>query len=449
MNLLQEKDLKYIWHPCSQMKDYEELPPIIIKNGQGVYLYDMEGKEYLDVISSWWCNLFGHCNPKINQAIKKQIDRLEHVIFANFSHEPAIDLCEALHEILPKELDKFHFSDNGSAAVECALKMSFQYHYQTGHPQKKRFLSLTDAYHGETTGALSIGGLGEFSKIYQPLLFDIIRVQAPNCYRCAYGEERDTCQVPCFEHVLQALDIHADECAAFIVEPLVQGAAGMRIYPKEYLTQLSAACKKRNVHLIVDEIATGFGRTGKMFASNHANISPDIMCISKGLTGGYLPMAITITSQKIYDAFYDDYKNKKAFMHSHTYSGNPLACAAALAVLEIFKEENILEKVQKKGIYFHQKLLESFGDHPHIGEVRHIGLINALELVLDKKTKKAFDSSQRVGYQIYKKALTKGLLLRPLGDILYFNPPLSITYEEMEKAIILGKSAIDEFFQAP
>lgn len=432
---LEEKDLNYIWHPCSQMKDYEELPPIIVKKGQGIYLYDKNGKEYIDIVSSWWCNLLGHCNPTINKAIKEQLDCLEHVIFANFSHEPAIQLCEQLSESVPKGLTKFNFSDNGSSAIECSLKMAFQYQYQVGKREKKRFMCLTEGYHGETIGALSVGAMDLYAKLYQPMLMDTIQIEAPDCYRCPYGKTRECCDTECFRKAEKAFEQYAQECCAIIVEPLLQGSAGMRIYPAMYLKKLRKLCDEYDVLLIVDEIATGFGRTGKMFACDHAEITPDIMCVSKGLTGGYLPMAITITTEEIYRAFYADYKEGKAFMHSHTYSGNPLGCRAGLAVQKILKEENIIEKANQRAVYLTKRLKEALLEYPYVGEIRHIGLIHAIELVKDKKTKEGFDSEERVGYQIYKEALKNGLLLRPLGNVLYFNPPLIIEEEQIEEAI--------------
>lgn len=441
---LSKIDLQYIWHPCSQMKDYETLPPIVIDHGKGVYLYDKNGKRYLDVVSSWWCNLLGHCNEKISARMKQQLDKLEHVIFANFTHEPAIQLCERLVQILPKGLCKFNFSDNGSAAIECALKMAFQYQYQTGHPEKKRFMALSEGYHGETIGALSVGGLDLYAEIYKPMLMDIVRVEAPDCYRCPYGECRDTCQCECFQQAEEALSKYGQEIAAFIMEPLVQGSAGMRIYPPLYLKKLREACDRYGVLLIADEIATGFGRTGKLFACDHAGITPDILCMSKGLTGGYLPMAITVTTQEIYDAFYDDYNKGKAFMHSHTYSGNPLACSAALAVQDILEEEQILEHAAQRADYLHEQLMNALGDHPNVGEIRHIGLINGIELVADRKSKTPFPSEDRVGYQIYKRALQEGVIFRPLGDVIYFNPPLIIKEEEIDEAVAVCKKVITE-----
>lgn len=439
-----EKDLKYIWHPCSQMKDYETLKPIVIEKGKGIYIYDTNGNRYVDVISSWWCNLLGHCHPKINAAVKKQIDELEHVIFANFSHKPAITLCEKLSEVLPDGLCKFNFSDNGSSSIECAMKMSFQYHYQSGNPQKKRFMALTGAYHGETIGALSIGGVDLYSQIYKPVLLDVIRIDGPDCYRCPYGMKCENCNAECFEKAEKAFAQYGNETCAMVVEPLLQGSAGMKIYPPVYLKKLRQICDRYNVHLIADEIATGYGRTGKMFACNHAGISPDIMCLSKGLTGGYMPMALAVTTQKIYDAFYADYNEGKAFMHSHTYSGNPLACSTAIAVLDILKEENIIKKANENAIYFNKIIKEKFSSHKNVGDIRSIGLINAIELVKNKSTKEAFDPKLRTGYQIYKKALKKGVLLRPLGDVIYFNPPLIIEPKDMDFVTDIAAECMSE-----
>lgn len=428
----QKEDLKYIWHPCSQMKDYETLPPIVVESGKGINLYDINGKCYKDVISSWWCNLLGHSNPRINNAIKKQVDTLEHVIFANFTHKPAVTLCQKLSEVLPEGLCKFNFADNGSAAIEMALKMSFQYHYQTGNPQKKRFMALADAYHGETLGALAVGGVDLYSELYKPLLLDVIRLEGLDCYRCQWGKCRGCCNCECFVKTEEAFKKYADETAAVIVEPLLQGSAGMKIYPPMYLKKLRELCNKYNVHLIADEIATGYGRTGKMFAFDHAGVSPDIMCLSKGLTGGYMPMSVCITTQKIYDAFYDDYLKGKAFMHSHTYAGNPLACSAAIEVLNILHEEDIIPRAAEKGKYFNKIIREKFLPLENVGEVRSIGLVNAIELVKNKETKEPLDYTKRTGYQIYKKALEHGVLLRPLGDVIYFNPPLIIEKDDMD-----------------
>ena len=281
--------------------------------------------------------------PRINAAITDQLSRLEHVIFANLTHLPAVELCERLAEIVPRGLVKFNFSDNGSASVECALKMAFQYMHQTGRPRKTRFMCLSDGYHGETIGALSVGALDLYAKIYKPMLMDAVRIPAPDCYRCPFGLSREECGCPCFAEAQRCFERYAEETCAVIVEPLLQGSAGMRIYPPLYLKKLRALCDSFDVLLIADEIATGFGRTGKMFACDHAGITPDIMCLSKGLTGGYLPMALTVTTRAVFDAFYADYNEGKAFMHSHTYSGNPLGCRAALAVQDILRGDKSSE----------------------------------------------------------------------------------------------------------
>ena len=441
---LEELDLKYIWHPCSQMKDYEDFPPIVVEQAHGVWLRDIYGREYMDIISSWWANLLGHCNPSINAAVKDQLDNLEHVIFANFSHKPAIRLAQELSKIVPPRLKKFHFNDNGSAAVECALKMCFQFYMQTGRPKKQKFFCLTDGYHGETIGALSVGSVDMYTQIYRPMMMKTYPIQAPDCYRCPYGQCRDSCQCQCFAAAEEAFAKHADECAAIILEPLLQGSAGMRIYPPLYLKKMRDLCDSYDVKLIADEIATGFGRTGKMFACDHAGISPDVMCISKGLTGGYMPMSAACVTQEIYDAFYADYQDGKAFLHSHTYAGNPLGCAAALAVQKILREENILAQAVDNAQWLTAQMIQTFGSHPNVGEIRHIGLIHALELVENKNSKKPFDAKNRTGYAVYRRALQHGLLLRPLGDVLYFNPPLNITRDELTTAITRAKAAIND-----
>ena len=428
----QKEDLKHIWHPCSQMKDYEELPPIVIERGEGINLYDINGKCYKDVVSSWWCNLLGHCNPIISKRLVEQAQKLEHVIFANFSHKPVIELCMRLSKLLPNGLEKFNFSDNGSSAVEIAMKISFQYFQQIGKPQKTRFMALTDAYHGETIAALSAGDCDLYTKIYKPILMDIVRIKAPDCYRCPYNKNRDNCQCECFSECEKQFEKYGSQTAGILVEPLLQGSAGMKIYPALYLKKLREICDKYNVHLILDEIATGFLRTGKMFACNHADISPDLMCLSKGLTGGYMPMAAVATTNEIYNAFYDDYNTYKAFMHSHTYSGNPLGASCALGVLDILETGEIQKHLSEVTPYFNNLIKEKFLNMANVGEVRSIGLINAIELVEDKKNKKGFNSKLRIGYQIYKKALQKGVLLRPLGNVIYFNPPLIIDKNDMD-----------------
>ncbi len=448
MNELAQRDVNLIWHPAAQMKDYETLPPIVVDHAKGVWLYDVEGKKYLDIISSWWCNLFGHCNPIINDAIKEQLDKLEHVIFANFSNEPAIKLAEALLKIMPSRIKKFHFNDNGSSAVEAALKMCFQYHAQTGHPERQKFMCLSEGYHGETIGALSVGSMDLYAKMYKPMMMENIHVEAPDCFRCPYGKDREHCECECFAHAEKAFESHARETAAIIVEPLLQGSAGMRVYPPLYLKKLRKLCDETGVLLIADEIATGFGRTGRMFACDHAGISPDVMTISKGLTGGYLPMSITCVSQEIYDAFYADWDTGRAFVHSHTFAGNPLAAAAALAVQHIFRTQPIFENATVNAKWLTKRMSDELLPHPNVGEIRHIGLIHAFELVADKKTREPLPEKNRTGYAVYKKALENGLLLRPIGDVLYFNPPLNITQLELDEALKLAKKSLYEVLPA-
>ena len=443
---LQEKDLKHIWHPCSQMKDYEEFPPIVIKKGKGVYLEDLEGKKYIDAVSSWWVNLFGHSNEKINRALSNQVNNLEHVIFANFSHEPAIELGERIIKLAPEGLEKVFFSDNGSSAVEVALKISFQYHQQVDKKKKTKFIALTDAYHGETLGALSVSGVDLYNDIYKPLLLDTIRVQGPDCFNCEFNKQRETCDAECFKYMKQAIVNNHEQITGAIVEPMVQCAAGMKMYSKNYLKKLRSMCTEYDINLIADEIAVGFGRTGKMFACEHADIAPDIMCVSKGLTAGYLPMALTLTTDKIYNAFYDEYNTFKAFLHSHSYTGNPLGCAVAIETLNIFEDEDILEKNIELSGMIRKKMKSIIKDIPYVGEYRQIGLIGAIELSDSSINNTILNSSNRVGYEIYKIALKKGVILRPLGNIIYFMPPYVINEEQIDTMLEIARDSIVEYF---
>ena len=446
MDILQKKDLEYIWHPCSQMKDYEDFPPIVIERGKGAYLYDIHNKSYLDAVSSWWVNLFGHSNDRINRAIQEQAGKLEHVIFANFTHQAAIEVAEEIVRITPAGLTKVFFADNGSSAVEAALKMSFHYHQQTGRPGKTKFAAITDAYHGETLGALSVGDLDLYSKIYKPLMLNTFRATGPDCYRCPYGKTRDDCEVECFESMEQLITSHADEICAVIIEPLIQCAAGMKIYPPAYLKKLRNLCTAHSIHLIADEIAVGFGRTGKMFACEYADIAPDILCLSKGISAGYLPLSLVVTSNEIYSAFYGDYTELKAFLHSHSYTGNALACAAARESLGIFREENILAQNEAKSHILADRAQKLFSHHPFVGEYRQLGMIGALELVANRQTKEPFDWQKRVGYGIYRIALTRGVLLRPLGNVIYFMPPYVVNEDDIDLMVTVALESINHYF---
>ena len=421
-----QRDLEVIWHPCTQMKDHETLPLIPIKSGKGVYLYDFEGHAYIDAVSSWWVNLFGHANPEINMKIKAQLDTLEHVLLAGFTHEPAVELAHKLVNITPNELKKVFYVDNGSSAVEAALKMSYHYHLNKGK-QKPIFLSLTNSYHGETIGALSVGDVALYKETYAPLLIANMQVPVPK----DQSVEAASDALVALESVLKD---KSDEIAALILEPLIQGAGGMHMYHASYLNGARVLTRKYDVHLIADEIMTGFGRTGKMFACEYADISPDFMTLSKGLTGGYLPLSVVLTSDEIYQAFYCDYNEHKAFLHSHSYTGNPLACVAALATLEIFERENILEENEKKYLYIKEKS-KIFNQLSNVKEVRQQGMVTAIEL-------QGYETIERIGLSIYTYALTQGVLLRPLGHIIYFMPPYIINYEEIDKMIQVAYNGI-------
>lgn len=441
---LVKRDLKYVWHPAAQMKDYEKEPPLAVVKGEGSYLYTEDGKKILDIVSSWWCNLLGHCNPEISEALARQAHTLEHVIFADFTHPKAVELAEKLSGLVPKGLCRFNFADNGSSAVEMALKIAFQYQAQCGQGQRIRFACLSEGYHGETIGALSVGSLDLYSKLYKPMMMDNVHIEAPDCFRCPYGAKRGQCSLQCLKKAEEAFKQHGSTLAALIVEPLLQGAAGMRVYPEDYLRALRLLCDRYGVLLIADEIATGFGRTGSMFACARASISPDLMCLSKAITGGYMPMSVVCTTDEIYAAFYADYSEHRAFVHSHTYAGNPLACACALAVLEILERDGVLEKARQNAAYLTREFEAAMLPSEHTGEVRHIGLIHAVELVERREGKIPFDSSLRLGYRIYRNALSKGLLLRNIGDVLYFNPPLNITREDLKTAVEIMHEAVAE-----
>lgn len=447
LSKLQQIDMDYIFHPCSQMKDYEKLPPIVIKKAEGIYLEDEFGKKYMDCVSSWWVNLFGHCNKKINSAIKEQIDKVEHVLFVNFSHEAAIELVQELIKVVPAGIEKFLFADNGSSSIEMALKLSFQYHQQSGKPHKKRFISLKNAYHGETVGALGVGDIDIFTNTYRDLIKEGLKADGPDCYRCPYGKNFDNCSAQCFEKIEKLIRDNHKEVSAVIIEPMVQGAAGMKMYSPEYIKKLRKLTHEYDIHLIADEIAMGFGRTGKMFAMEHSGTSPDIMCMSKGLTAGYYPMAIVGITQKIYDAFYADYMEGKSFLHSHSYSGNPIGCRIALEVLRIFRDENILKLIEEKGKYLNKRAKEVFKGKEYIGEFRQLGMIGAIELVQNSK-KEDFPAGERAGYEIYKIALKKGALLRPLGNTIYFMPPYIITYDEIDKMLEICRDSIEEYMKS-
>jgi len=417
-------DLKYIFHPCSQMKDYEQnLPLIPIKWGEGVYLHDFDGNKYLDAISSWWVNLFGHANPKINQKIESQADILEHVIFAGFTHKPAVDLAKRLVHITPDGLNKVFFADNGSSAVEIALKMSFQSFKNRGET-RPCFISLDNSYHGETMGALAVGDVSLYKEVYNEILIKTLQAKSP-----ALCEENEA-----LKDMERLLKTHKGKVSSVIIEPLVQCAGGMAMYDASYIAALRALCDKYEVHLIADEIAVGFGRTGTMFACEQANVSPDFLCLSKGITAGYLPLSVTMITDDIYNAFYCDYNEGKSFLDSHSYTGNTLACAVANATLDYFEDNEIIQNNQVH-IETIQKHLQVLKEFPYVKEVRQRGMIGAIEL-------DGFDSSKRINLEIYRFCLANEVLIRPLGNVIYVMPPYIITTEQLDHVFSVIKKAI-------
>lgn len=432
-----KKDLQYIWHPYTQMREACKSPPILIEKAKGIRLFDAAGRSYYDTISSWWCNVHGHNHPVIKEAISRQLDSLEHVLFAGFTHKPAILLAEKLIALAPGRLQKVFFSDNGSTSVEVALKLSFQYWRNCGFTGRSKFISLDYGYHGDTVGTMSVSAVDLFNKVFAPLFFPGYKVPSPYCYRCPMGKSRDTCSIDCIRPLEKLLESSAKKVCALIMEPMVLGAGGMIVYPKEYLEKAALLCKKFNVHLILDEVATGFGRTGKMFACEHVRgIAPDFLCLSKGITAGYLPFGATLTTDKVYQAFCSNDRTK-TFYHGHTHTANAISCRAGLASLEVFKKEKTLDNVSALVPFFHDGLKE-FREIPLVGDVRSIGLIGALELVDDRNKKIAPDPKKRLGYRIYEQGLKEGLLLRPLGHIIYFFLPLCVTRGQLRD--ILKKS---------
>jgi len=452
----------HVWHPCTQMQDHErEIPLLPIASAEGVWLVGHDGRRYLDAVSSWWTNIFGHRHPRIVERLKAQLDVLDHVIFAGFTHEPAVKLAEQLCALAPAGLNRCFFADNGSAAVEVALKMSAHYWRNRGQPAKTKFIALSNGYHGETLGALAVGGTGLYRDAYAPLLMQPIFVPSPDCFERAPGASWEDHTRQIFRHMEAALAQHAHETAAVILEPLVQCAGGMRMYHPAYLTLLREACTRHGVHLIADEIAVGFGRTGRMFACEWAEIrspevkprggaqrpreapigtpkrtcvSPDFMCLSKGITGGTLPLAAVLTTDNIYAAFYDDYASGKAFLHSHSYTANPLACAAALATLEIFAEQNW--HAQNRGLgHLMWMGVSDLLSHPQVAEVRQQGMILAIELAKNPNKREPYPAAERRGLRVYRHALNAhadwGAVLRPLGNVIYFMPPYTITPEQI------------------
>jgi adenosylmethionine-8-amino-7-oxononanoate aminotransferase len=425
------------------MQEWEQEEPLIIERGKGSYLIDTEGTKFLDGSSSIWVNLHGHHHPVLDRAIKRQLDKVAHSTLFGLSNPPAIQLARALTRIAPKGLKKVFYSDDGSTAVEVALKMAIQY-WQQRHPEagpKNTFLHLKLAYHGDTIGAVSVGNIELFHARFKSLLFPTLEADPPYCYRCPLNLTHPSCQMACLDPIERIFKERHRELAGFIIEPLVQAAAGMLTSPPGYLKRIRELCTKYHVLLIADEVATGFGRTGKMFACQHEAVTPDLMAVSKGLTGGYMPLAATLTTDEIYQAFLGKYEDFKTFFHGHSFTGNPLGCVVALANLEVFKNDKTLSRLQPK-IKAMARLLKPLWQLPHVGDIRQQGFIAAIELVEDKKTRKPYPLEARIGHRVCRIARQRGLLLRPLGNVIMLIPPLSTTLTELQHMIEIVRYAI-------
>ena len=425
-------DKQYVWHPFTQMSDWLEEEPLIVDKGEGCTLIDIQGNRYLDGVSSLWVNVHGHRRAEIDQAVIDQLGRIAHSTFLGLSNTPAVKLAKELVNIMPSSLAKVFYSDNGSTGVEIALKMAFQYwqQCQTPQPAKTRFISLVNGYHGDTIGSVSVGGMDLFHRIYRPLLFDTLKVRAPYCYRCHLGKAYPQCDMICLGEMEETMERHHQEVAAVVVEPLIQGAGGMVTFPEGYTRKVRDLAKKFNILFIADEVATGFGRTGKLFACQHEGIEPDIMVAAKGITGGYLPLAVTVTTQGIFDGFYGEYGEQKTFFHGHTYTANPLACTAALANLEIFRKEETIDILQDKIVILEQGL-ESFLELEHVGDIRQLGFMVGIELVADRETRTPYAYEEKIGIKVIQEARKLGLVIRPLENVVVLTPPLSISPEEL------------------
>lgn len=435
-------DKRYVWHPFTQMAEWRRDDILVIERADGNYLIDTRGRRYLDGVSSLWCNVHGHRVPELDRALSVQVSKIAHSTFLGLSHPGAAELAKRLVELAPKGLTKVFYSDSGSAAVEVALKMAYQYWQQKGFRAKRSFLKLENAYHGDTLGSVSVGGIQLFHTIFGPLLFKTYKAPSPYAYRENWKGTEAAYAVHCAERVEKILKRNHRRIAALVVEPLMQGAAGMLKAPKGFLRRLREMTRRYGVLLIVDEVATGFGRTGKMFACEHEKVSPDFLCVAKNLTGGYLPLSATLTTNRIYGAFLGKYADFKAFYHGHTYSANPLACAVSLANLDLFRKKNIIRSLQPK-IRLLEWELEQIRRCEHVGDVRQTGLMVGIELVKDRRSKKPYPLSEKRGFKVCLAVRKRGILLRPLGNVVILMPPLSITESEIRHLCRAVKWGID------
>ena len=442
------RDLSVVWHPCTQMREHPHTLPLVpIARGEGAWLVGHDGTRYLDAVSSWWTNLFGHAEPRIGAAIAAQAGTLEQVMLAGFTHAPAVELAERLLALAPRQpghapLAKVFYADNGSAGVEVALKMAFHWFHNRGDHQRTRFIALENGYHGETLGALAVGDIPLYRRVYAPLLTEAVFAPSPDAYLARDGESPADCAARAADALAALLDRHAGEICAVIVEPRVQCAGGMRMHHPDYLTRVRELCDASGALLIADEIAVGFGRTGTLFASEQSGVMPDLMCLSKGLTGGFMPLAAVLATQAVYDGFLDD-SRERAFLHSHSYTGNPLACAAALAALDIFRDDDILARNRATARSM-TALAEPLARHRHVADVRQTGMMLAFELTRDGDKATPFPAAARVGLKAYRAALERGVVLRPLGDVLYWMPPYCVEPGDLQHLADVTRHAIDE-----
>lgn len=437
-----------LWHPFTQQQGWETEEFPVFARGEGCWLIDTDGRRYLDGISSLWCNVFGHRVPAIDRAIRRQLDHVAHTTFLGSSHEPGIRLAEELIRIAPKGLKRVFYSDDGATAVEIALKMAFQFWRQSpdATPADRRrrgtFLTLGEAYHGDTLGAVSAGGFDLFHAAYKPLLFRTWKVPAPIAYRARGIPWPEGCRRAALREMERTLRAHRRDIAAVVIEPLVQGAAGMLTQPEGFVRGVRRLCDRYGTLMIADEVATGFGRTGKMFACDHEDVSPDLMTVAKGLTGGYLPLAATLTTERVYRAFLGGHEEKKTFYHGHTYTANPLACAAALATLGEFRRRGTLRRLPGLVAHLRRRLREEVEPLPHVGEVRQCGMMVGIELVADRATGRPYPFAERMGHRVILAARRRGVLLRPLGDVIVLMPPLAISRREIDLLVRVTKEAI-------
>lgn len=444
-----EKDKCYVWHPFTQMKDWLQADILVIERAEGHYLYDTEGTRYIDGVSSLWTNVHGHQVKHIDDAVKDQLGMVAHSTFLGLSNVPATLLAEKLVALAPEGLCKVFYADSGSEAVEVALKVAYQYWCQKENPQpeKKKFLHLAESYHGDTLGSVSVGGIDLFHEIYRPFLFDTIAAPTPYCYRCPLGKEKGQCAEECLCRLEELVARHAHELAGVIVEPLMQGAAGMIMQPKGFLARLRACTREHNVLLICDEVATGFGRTGTMFACEHEQVSPDILTLGKGITGGYLPLSATLFTQEIFNAFLGEQHEYKTFFHGHTYTGNQLCARAAVANLEVFEHEQVLTKLKPK-IERMATGLTRIAELSHVGDVRQVGMMVGIELVKDRATKESYPTEEKIGIQVITEARRQGVIIRPLGNVIVLMPQLSISEDALQTLLNVTHDAIQSVTNA-